>query len=104
MSEFKIRAWRPVRKGALLGFCQVAMPSGMILIDVTILTGERGPWASPPARPMTDRDGTPLRDERNKVRYAPVIEFSSRNIRDRWSKAVIEVMRVAHPEALGSEP
>ncbi len=37
-----------MRKGSLLGFAKIELPSGMILSDVTILSGERGAW---PARP-----------------------------------------------------
>ncbi len=39
-----IRDWRPMRKNSLLGFARVELPSGMIVADVTILVGERGPW------------------------------------------------------------
>ncbi len=95
----KILDWRPLRKNSLLGFARVELPSGMILSDVTILTGDRGPWASPPSKPMLDRDGVAMKDAKaGKIRYSPFIEFTSREIRDRWSAAVIEAMRDAHPE------
>ena len=94
----KILDWRPLKKNSLLGFAKIELPSGMVLLDVTILTGERGPWASPPSKPMIDREGAALKDAAGKLRYSPIIEFASREIRDRWSTAVIEAMREAHPE------
>ena len=100
MSGFVIRDWRPMRKGSLLGFAKVEMPSGMIISDVTILISERGPWASPPSKPMVGRDGLALKDDAGKVRYTPIIEFASKEIRDRFSTAVVDGLRVSHPEAL----
>ena len=100
MTAVHVRNWRPMRKGSLLGFARVELPSGMILHDVTVLTGERGPWASPPSKPMIDRDGVAMKDVNGKARYTPLIEFTSKGIRERFSDAVIAALRVAHPEVL----
>ena len=94
----RILDWRPLRRNSLLGFAKVELPSGMVIADVTVLIGERGPWASPPSKPMIDRDGIVLRDEKNKIRYQPIIEFTSKGVRDRFSTAIIAALRLAHPE------
>lgn len=70
----------------------------MIIHDVTVMTGPHGPWASPPAKPMIGRDGIAMKDANGKARYSPVIEFSTREIRTKWSDAVIAAMRIAHPD------
>jgi DNA-binding cell septation regulator SpoVG len=98
MSAIQIRDWRPMRRGSLLGFAKIELPSGMIIADVTILSGERGPWASPPSKPMVGRDGVVLTDADGKTKYSPIIEFASKEIRERFSAAVIEGLRAAHPE------
>ena len=95
----RILEFRPLRKNSLLGFAKVELPSGLIISDVTILNGDRGPWASPPSKPMVGADGVALRGDNGKIRYTPIIEFTSREIRNRWSAAVIEAMRQSHPEA-----
>ncbi len=100
MSAIQIRDWRPLRKGALLGFAKVELPSGMILADVAILAGDHGPWASPPSKPMLDRGGVALKDGAGKFKYAPIVEFVSAAVRDRFSGGVIDALRAAHPEAL----
>jgi hypothetical protein len=64
------------------------------------MSGERGAWASPPSKPMIGRDGAALTDAKGKARYSPIIEFTTREIRDRFSAAVIEALRVSHPEVL----
>jgi hypothetical protein len=51
MSATRILERRPLRRNSLLGFAKVELSSGLVISDVTILTGERGPWASPRANP-----------------------------------------------------
>jgi len=87
-------------RNSLLGFAKVELPSGMIISDVTILTGANGPWASPPSKPQVSRDGTVMKDAGGKVRYAPIIEFKDKATRDRWSRSVIDALRASHPEVL----
>ncbi len=96
----RIVEWRPLVKGSLRGFAKVELPSGMVISDVTILTGERGAWASPPSKPQIGRDGVVLKDAADKTKYSPIIEFTSKEIRDRWSVQIIEALRVSHPDAL----
>ena len=100
MSAVRILEWRPLRKNSLLGFAKVELPSGMVIADVTVLTSERRPWASPPSKPMISRDGTVMKDPSGKIKYTPIIEFVSKEARDRFSRAVVDALRAAHPEAL----
>ncbi len=99
MSGIQIRDFRPMRKGSLLGFAKVELPSGMVLNDVTIMSGERGPWASPPSKPMIGRDGTAMTDASGRTKYSPIVEFTSKEVRQRFSDGVVEGLRAAHPEA-----
>jgi hypothetical protein len=99
MSGIRILDWRAVPRNTLFGFCKVEFPSGMIVTDITVLTSTNGPWASPPSRPMLDREGSLMRDEGSKIRYLKTIEFTSKEIRNRWSNAIIEALRTTHPEA-----
>ena len=85
MTGVTIRDWRPVARGALLGFARVELPSGMIISDVTILSGSSGHWASPPSRPQIGKDGTVVKDDAGKIRYSPIIEFRDKVTRNRWS-------------------
>jgi hypothetical protein len=41
---------------------------------------------------MKGADGKPL--------WVPIISFSSKAVRDKWSGAIIEALRQAYPEAL----
>jgi hypothetical protein len=86
---------------SLRGFAKVVLPSGMTLTDVAIHVGDERAWASPPSRPMLNRDGIALRDAATgKIRYSPIISFSSKELRYRFSDAIIEAMRLARPDVL----
>lgn len=100
MATVKVLDWRPMPRNTLRGFAKLEFPSGMVISDVVILQSERGPWASPPSKPMISRDGSAMKDDAGKIRYVPVIEFVDRATRERWSDAVITALRESHPEAL----
>jgi hypothetical protein len=46
---------------------------------------------------MLDRNGLVVRDDAGKVRYSPIITFASKELRDRFSTAIIAAMTIAHP-------
>jgi len=100
LTGIKIIEFRSMAKGALIGFVKVELPSGMVLAGVAIMAAERGPWASPPAKPMIGRDGAAMRDAKGKARYAPIVEFRTKELRDRFSSGVIEALRASHPGVL----
>jgi len=99
----KVSEWKPINRGALLGTCTVTLPSGMVLCEVSIFQSDTSLWAAPPSKPMIDRDGYVVTDNTGKRRYATIIEFTSKELRDRWSAAVIEALRAAYPKALRDE-
>ena len=71
MSATRILEWRPLRRNSLLGFAKIELQSGMVISDVTILSGDRGPWALPPSKPMLGRDGVAMKDQRGKIGIRP---------------------------------
>ena len=100
MATITISDWKPMNRGALRGFCTVSMPSGMTVHEVSIMQSHGRAWASPPSKPMLDRDGRAMVDDAGKRRYAPIIEFATKDIRDRWSDAIIAALLAEHPGAL----
>lgn len=97
---FEIKNWKPLVRNTLCGFADVTMPSGMTIAEISIHSQGGKAWASPPSKPMIDRNGRVLRDDGGKIRYSPIITFPSRDLRNRWSDAVVEAVRAAHPKAL----
>jgi hypothetical protein len=98
MSAVTISDWKARQSGTLRGFCTVHLPSGMILHEVAVHHRNGSWWASPASKPMLSKDGTVLRDDAGKVRYAPIISFDTKQTRDRLSQAVVEALRMAQPQ------
>lgn len=101
-----VENWRPITtKGrtTLRGFARVRFPSGIILDEVAIHCTEDGMrWVSPPARPMIDKQtGTVLRDSvTQKIRYQPLIAFTTNGVRHQWGQQVLAALLAKHPDAI----
>jgi hypothetical protein len=95
VSDFK-----PISAGAMRGFADVHLPSGMVLHRCSIFAKDDKTWASPPSKQVIGRDGTVQKTADGKTRYEQVVSFVDRPTQERWSAAVIEALRIAHPEAL----
>lgn len=92
--------FKPIQAGALVGFVNVTLPSGLVLHRCPIFAKGDRTWASPPSKQVVGRDGTVQRTPDGKVRFEPVVSFVDRATQERWSAAVIEAFRLAYPEAL----
>jgi hypothetical protein len=99
-ASFVIIQFRPVLKNTLVGFATVEHPSGLCIADNGIHQRDGRAWASPPSKPMLDRDGRQMRDAEGKLRWSPLITFTDRRTQTAWSDAVITALRSSHPEVL----
>ena len=97
---FTVEEFIPVIRNSLRGFCKVSLPSGMILSDVSVHVSGETAWASPASKPVLDRNGVATRDSTGKIRYTPIVSFARRDLRDKFSNAVVEALRASHPDAL----
>jgi hypothetical protein len=98
MSAFIIEEFVPRDTGILLGFARVRLPSGMIFHDVGVYHRDDTWWATPASKPRLGKDGVQIKDAAGKGQWQPVVTFASKDLRDKWSSAVIEAMGLAHPE------
>jgi hypothetical protein len=94
-----LELFKPLTKGALIGFATVRLPNGLTITDCAVCASHGKTWASLPSKPLLDRDGRHTADESGKKRYAPILSWGDRATADRWSAAVIELVRAAHPDA-----
>jgi hypothetical protein len=99
--RMRLVSWKPLIKGALRGFVTIELPIGLKLIDCPILIGRDGPWASLPSKPQIDKEGRQKSDVNGKRAFEPVLEWRDRGLSDRFSAAVIDLVRQAYPDALG---
>jgi hypothetical protein len=99
-SHFVIEEWTPVIKNSLRGFARVMLPSGMVLHDTAVHLKDRKAWASPASKPQLNRDGVQMKGADGRGLWVPVVGFASRELRDKFSAAVVDALRASHPEAL----
>jgi hypothetical protein len=98
-AAFHVTNFRAIQAGALIGFADVTLPSGMILHRCSIFAKDGKAWASPPSKQVVGRDGIAQRTADGKARNEPTVSFTDRWVQERWSTAVIEALRAEHPEA-----
>jgi hypothetical protein len=93
--------WRPLHRNSLRGFVVVELPMiGLTIADIAVCMAHGRPWASLPTKPMLNSDGAAMRDSTGKIRYSPILRWRDRALGDRWSDAVVALVRAAHPGAL----
>jgi hypothetical protein len=95
------KSFRPLEKNTLRGFAEIFVKDMALTIkDVALHQKNTSRWAALPAKPML-KDGTVLKDGDGKVQYVPVLEFSSRDVSNAFSAAVIEAVLKHTPDAFG---
>jgi hypothetical protein len=102
-----VEDFRPIiGTSSLCGFVTVKMPrAGLVFFDVGLHVSGTSAWASPSAKPLVDRNGTVLVGADGRRRYTPIVGFTSKQVRDKFSIAVIGAVRIAFPDAqIGGTP
>jgi hypothetical protein len=87
-----LRDWRPYRHGNLRGYAVIELSCGLVIDGVAVFRG----GAYLPTRPRIE-DGRILRVA-GEIQYTTDLRWSSRDLRRRWSAAVVELARGEYPE------
>jgi hypothetical protein len=101
--KMRIIAGKRVVKGTLRFVCKIGLPFGtgeLEIADVMVFTSHDESWASLPSKPMLDQDGVHMTAENGKKVYVPFLAWSSKELRDRFSAAVVALVRKEFPDAL----
>ena len=101
--NIRLLAFRPVVKGSLRGFANVEMAPGLIIEDAPVLVSNGKPWCTLPTKPQLDEAGKHRVGADGKKLYTALVKWSSRQLGDAFSTAVIEAIRRMHPDALEPE-
>jgi len=87
-------------KASLRGFVSVELPNGLAIREMPLLVGKNGPWVSLAAKPQIDGGGQVRREPNGKIAYAAILQWRSKELADRFLRAVIDVLLTHHPRAL----
>jgi hypothetical protein len=98
--RMKLVGWKPIRKGNLVGFATVELSIGLKLIDCPVFVGSNGAWAGLPAKARVDKDGRQRPDANGKRAFEPALAWRNRDLSDRFSAALVELIRRESPGVL----
>lgn len=100
--RMRLISWKPLRKNSLRGFATVELPIGLKIVDCLVLVSNGKAWATLPSKPVLDAEGRHAKPD-GKAQYASVLEWRSRDLSDRFSAAVVALVRERHLEDLEAE-
>lgn len=100
-----VEGFRPYHSNTLRGFITIVIPEIKLrIVDLTVheMNGKR--WISMPGKPQLDRDGNVRKDPQSgKILYTSVIEFTSKEVRDRFNQRVIAALLEIEPGVFEEE-
>jgi hypothetical protein len=85
----KCIAFKPLERGAMLGFADLQMDSGLVIMDCILFESGARRWCNPPGRPALTTDKKPMLDDAGKLIYSVVIDFATKEVRSKWSAAAV---------------
>jgi hypothetical protein len=96
-------SFHPLVRNTLRGFAEISIAEMRLKIrDVAIHEKGESRWAALPAKPQV-KDGTLVKDPSGKVQYFPMLEFDGREVRDAFSRAVVQAVLERALEAFNGE-
>lgn len=100
-ARMRLEAFRRNPKNSTArGFATVRLRNGLVIADIAVCSSHGRTWASLPSKPILDADGRHATDANGKKRYVPILQWADREVADRWSAAVVELVRQEHPGVL----
>jgi len=92
-------AFRPLRRNTLFGFATIKIVElDLEIRDVAIHQKGRAGWSQLPSKAQV-KDGELVKDHHGKIQHWPMMDFTSSQIRDAFSRAVINAVLRAFPNA-----
>ena len=85
----KCIAYKDLVRGSLLGFAELQLDNGLVLLSCSHHAANERQWVNPPGRPQLDSAHQLMIDAAGKILYAPVVGFADRQTRNQWSSAAV---------------
>jgi hypothetical protein len=92
--------WRSLHRNTLRGFATIEIAELKLEVrDVAVHDKNGKRWAQLPAKPQV-KDGALIKDaSTGKIAYTPIMEFSSKAVRDAFSHAMVTALLEFAPDA-----
>jgi hypothetical protein len=81
--------WVPRQSNTLRGFCNLRLPSGLVLRDCSVHQQGDRRWVGLPGKPQIDSEGRHRTDAAGKRLYVPTVEIPDPARRERFQAAAL---------------
>jgi hypothetical protein len=95
-----LRSRKPIRKGALIGFTLVSLPTRLQIDDVPVLLSHGSAWATL-QNPVITSEGVTKLSDAHKTQYASFLCWRDRALSQEFSTVIVEPVRATDPKVLG---
>jgi hypothetical protein len=96
----RIEAFKPLRSKTLFGFADIVIPELHLRIsDCTVHESHGRKWVGLHSKPQISREGAARRDDRGRIAYSAILQFTDRATRDAFSERAVEALLAAYPNA-----
>src|SRR5579872_6129304 len=96
----KVESFKPHRSHSLFGFVDFVIPELRLRVkEATVHQANGRRWIGLPAKPQIDRQGRVRHDERGKIAYASVLQFTDRDTGDAFSERAVAALLESFPDA-----
>jgi hypothetical protein len=107
--RLKLRGWKRVTKGSLIGFANITLPIGdadLEVDDLPLLISSNGKaWATWPGKPVLTKEGTVAKlPGSSKPQYVAILRWRDRETSERFSQALVALVKAADPGAFERQP
>jgi hypothetical protein len=76
--------WKPYEKNTLRGFCDISLPSGLIITGCSLHEQDGKRWVALPARPYQKSDGT--------TNYVNILDFTNAAAKSRFQASALRAV------------
>jgi hypothetical protein len=97
-------AWAPINRGPLAGRARVLLPCQLEISDIGVFVQGNMRWCQLPSELLRDSDGAVLKDNRGKLRYRSALKWATRDLQERFSHTLIELIEATHGPVGGGAP
>ena len=105
-AKLRLISGKPIVKGTLRFIGKFGLPFAgdeLEIPDIMAFTSHGKSWANLPSKPILDQNGVHMTDANGKKMYAPMLAWSSKEMRDRFSAAVVALIKEQYPTALDDD-
>jgi hypothetical protein len=96
----RVEDFKPLRSNTLRGFIDIVVPEIRLRITGASVHESHGRrWVGLPAKPQITREGSVRPDDRGKIAYSAILQFTDRATSDAFSARAIAALLERFPDA-----